>query len=143
MSSIAEFFKELQRRSVIRAAIVHVLFFWVLVQVADVVLPYIGIVDDPVRWAILAGVGLFPVTLIVAWFFEHPWTHVTRGRVATDIILIILIGVGASTWVMRSLPQVRKSYIRERVSSSCRSRIPATRPRKACLAPSLPRSTAC
>jgi TolB-like protein len=106
MSSIAEFFKELQRRSVIRAAIVHVLFFWVLVQVADVVLPYIGIVDDPVRWAILAGVGLFPVTLIVAWFFEHPWTHVTRGRVATDIILIILIGVGASTWVMRSLPQV-------------------------------------
>jgi TolB-like protein len=106
MSSIAEFINELQRRSVIRAAIVHVLFFWLLVQVADVVLPYIGIVDDPVRWAILAGVGLFPVTLIVAWFFEHPWTHVTRGRVATDIILIVLIGVGASTWVLRNLPQV-------------------------------------
>jgi len=106
MSSIAEFFKELQRRSVIRAAIVHVLFFWLLVQVADVVLPYVGIVDDPVRRAILAGVGLFPATLIIAWFFEHPWTHVTRGRVATDIILIILIGVGATTWVMRNLPQV-------------------------------------
>jgi len=106
MSSIAEFFNELQRRSVIRAAIVHVLFFWLLVQVADVVLPYIGIVDDPVRRAILAGVGLFPATLIIAWFFEHPWTHVTRGRVATDIILIVLIGVGATTWVMRNLPQV-------------------------------------
>jgi TolB-like protein len=106
MSSIAEFFAELQRRSVIRAAVVHVLAFWVLVQVADVVLPYVGIVDEPVRWAIVAGVGLFPVTLIAAWFYEHPWTRLTRGRVATDIILIALIAVGASTWVLRNLPQI-------------------------------------
>ena len=106
MSRIGGFINELQRRSVIRAAIVHVLFFWALVQVADVVLPYIGVVAEPVRWAVFAGVGLFPVTIIVAWFFEHPWTHLTRGRVATDIILIALIAVGASTWVTRNLPQV-------------------------------------
>lgn len=106
MSGIGKFLAELQRRSVIRAAVLHVLAFWALVQVADVVLPYVGIVDDPVRRAILAGVGLFPVTLIIAWFFEHPWTRFTRGRVATDIILITLITVGASTWVMRNLPQI-------------------------------------
>lgn len=106
MPGIAEFFAELQRRSVIRAAIVHVLVFWVLAQVADVVLPYVGIVDEPVRWAVLVGVALFPVTLIIAWFYEHPWTKFTRGRVATDIILIVLIGAGATTWVMRNLPQV-------------------------------------
>jgi TolB-like protein len=106
MSRIGDFFAELQRRSVIRAAVLHILFFWVLVQVADVVLPYIGIVDDPVRRAIVAGVGLFPATLIIAWFFEHPWTRFTRGRVATDIILIALITVGTTSWVMRNLPQV-------------------------------------
>jgi TolB-like protein len=106
MSGIGEFINELQRRSVVRAAVVHVLFFWALVQVADVVLPYIGVVDQPVRWAIFSGVGLFPLTLIVAWFFEHPWTHLTRGRVATDIVLIALIAIGASTWVLRNLPQV-------------------------------------
>ncbi len=106
MSSIAKFFVELQRRSVVRAAIVHVLAFWVLVQVADVVLPYIGIVDEPVRWAVMVGVGSFPVTLIIAWFYEHPWTRFTRGRVASDLILIALIIAGASTWVMRNLPQV-------------------------------------
>lgn len=106
MSRIGGFINELQRRSVIRAAIVHVLFFWALVQVADVVLPYIGVVAEPVRWAVFAGVGLFPVTIIIAWFFEHPWTYLTRGRVATDIILIVLIAVGASTWVLRNLPQV-------------------------------------
>ncbi len=106
MSSISKFFAELQRRSVVRAAIVHVLAFWVLVQVADVVLPYVGIVDEPVRWAIMVGVGSFPATLIIAWFYEHPWTRFTRGRVASDIILIALVIAGASTWVMRNLPQV-------------------------------------
>jgi TolB-like protein len=106
MSRIGGFINELQRRSVIRAAIVHVLFFWALVQVADVVLPYIGVVTEPVRWAVFAGVGLFPLTIIVAWFYEHPWTHLTHGRVATDIILIALIAIGASTWVLRNLPQV-------------------------------------
>ena len=106
MSSITEFFAELQRRSVVRAAVIHVLVFWLLIQVADVVLPYIGIVEEPVRWAVVAGVGLFPVTLIIAWIYEHPWTKFTRGRVATDIILVILIAAGASTWVLRNLPQV-------------------------------------
>ncbi len=106
MSSISKFFAELQRRSVVRAAIVHILAFWVLVQVADVVLPYIGIVDEPIRWALMVGVGSFPVTLIIAWFYEHPWTRFTRGRVASDIILIALVVAGASTWVMRNLPQV-------------------------------------
>ena len=84
------------------AAVVHVLAFWVLVQVADVVLPYVGVVDEPVRWAIVAGVGLFPVTLIAAWFYEHPWTRLTRGRVATDIILIALIACSPARWFRRS-----------------------------------------
>jgi TolB-like protein len=106
MPKIADFFTELQRRSVIRAAIVHVVFFWLLIQVADVVLPYIGIVDEPVRWAVVAAVGLFPLTLISAWFYEHPWTRVTHGRLATDIILILAIAITAGMWVMRNLPQV-------------------------------------
>jgi len=106
MSNSARFFKELQRRSVIRAAVVHVVFFWLLIQIADVVLPYIGIVDEPVRWAVTAGIGLFPVTLIVAWFYEHPWRKFTRSRLATDIIVIVAIAVIAGSWVMRNLPQV-------------------------------------
>jgi len=106
MPKTADFFSELQRRSVVRAAVVHVIFFWLLMQVADVVLPYIGIVDEPVRWAVVAGVGLLPLTLVAAWFYEHPWTSFTRGRLATDIVLIAVIGITAGTWTMRNLPQV-------------------------------------
>jgi TolB-like protein len=106
MQGLKDFFAELQRRHVVRAAVAHVIVFWLLIQVADVVLPYIGIVDDPVRWALLAGVALFPVTLIVAWFFEHPWHKYTGGRLALDAIVILVIFVTAGMWVLRNLPQV-------------------------------------
>ena len=84
MPGPGDIFAELQRRHVVRAAVAHVIVFWLLIQVADVVLPYVGIVDEPVRWALVAGVALFPVTLVVAWFFEHPWHKYTRSRVALD-----------------------------------------------------------
>lgn len=106
MSQIVDFFKELQRRNVVRAAVAHIVLFWVLAQVADVVLPYIGIVENPVRWAIVAGVALFPVTLIVSWFIEHPWKKYTRSRVAIDAVVIIVLAVTAGTWAIRNAPQV-------------------------------------
>ncbi len=106
MSGLKEFFDELQRRNVVRAAAAHLLVFWLLVQAADVVLPYVGVVDNPVRWAIVAGVALFPVTLITAWFIDHPWHHLTSGRLALDIVVILIITVTAASWVVRNIPQV-------------------------------------
>lgn len=106
MSGIVDFFRELQRRNVVRAAVAHIIVFWVLAQVADVVLPYIGVVENPVRWAIVAGVALFPVTLIVSWFVEHPWKKYTRSRVAIDAAVIIVLAVTAGTWAIRNAPQV-------------------------------------
>lgn len=106
MSRVGTFIDELQRRSVIRAAIGHIVFFWVLAQVADVVLPYIGITDNPVRWTIVAGVALFPLTVCVAWFFEHPWKKFTRGRLVLDTIAIAAIGILSISWAIRNMPQV-------------------------------------
>lgn len=106
MSKTGEFLNELQRRSVIRAAIGHIVFFWVLAQVADVVLPYIGIADNPVRWAIVAGVLLFPVTVVIAWIFEHPWKKFTRSRLALDAVIVAVICAVSFSWALRNLPQV-------------------------------------
>ena len=103
MTDASGLFHELQRRSVVRAAIAHVVFFWVLAQVADVVLPYIGIVENPVRWAVVAGVALFPVTLILAWFFEHPWKKYTRSRLAIDLVIIVAIGAVAADTLARAI----------------------------------------
>ena len=97
---------ELQRRHVVRAGIGHLVFFWLLVQVADVVLPYVGVVENPVRWAIVAAVALFPVTLVVAWFTEHPWHRYTSSRLAIDVALIVGIGITAFTWVRNNIPEI-------------------------------------
>ena len=106
MQGLKEFLAELQRRHVVRAAVAHIVAFWLLIQVADVVLPYVGVVDEPVRWALIAGVALFPVTLVVAWFFEHPWHRYTGGRVALDAVVILVVVVSAGIWVIRNLPEV-------------------------------------
>jgi TolB-like protein len=106
MSKEKSFWSELKSRHVVRAAIAHVVFFWLLAQVAETVLPYIGVVDEPVRWAVVAGVALFPVTLIAAWFLEHPWHRFTSSRLVTDVLVIAIITVAALLWVSRNLPQV-------------------------------------
>lgn len=106
MPGLKDLFVELQRRNVVRAAIAHLVVFWLLVQLADVVLPYIGVVENPVRWAIVAGVALFPITLIVAWFVEHPWHHLTGSRLALDIVVILVIAVTAAAWTVRNIPQI-------------------------------------
>jgi len=105
MSDRRAFWQELRRRHVVRAAVGHIVFFWLLVQVADVVLPYVGVVENPVRWAFVAGVALFPVTLIAAWFIEHPWHKYTSSRLALDLIVIVAIGVLTATWVIKNIPQ--------------------------------------
>jgi len=105
MSDQRAFWLELRRRHVVRAAVGHIVFFWLLVQVADVVLPYLGVVENPVRWAIVAGVALFPVTLILAWFIEHPWHRYTSSRLALDLIVIVAIGALTATWAIRNIPQ--------------------------------------
>jgi len=106
MADKNSFWSELRSRHVVRAAVAHIVFFWLLAQVAETALPYLGIVDDPVRWAVVAGVALLPVTLIIAWFFEHPWHRYTSGRVALDIAIIAVIAASALLWAVRNLPQV-------------------------------------
>ena len=106
MSSAGEFFAELHRRHVVRAAIAHIVVAWLFIQFADVVLPYIGIIDEPVRWAFVISVATFPITLIIAWFFEHPWHKYTGSRLVIDVIVIVAVGAFAATWAVRNIPDV-------------------------------------
>ena len=43
------------RDKVVRAGITHIVVAWLFLQVADVVLPYLGIVEEPVRWALVVS----------------------------------------------------------------------------------------
>src|SRR6266566_153329 len=67
---IDNFFAELKRRNVVRAAGLYLVGAWLLTQVASTVLPMFGAPEWlPRSIVILLAIGLVP-TLIFSWVFE-------------------------------------------------------------------------
>lgn len=69
---IDNFFAELKRRNVLRAAAFYAAGSWLLVQVATQVFPFFHISEWVVRWIIVAAAVGFPFWILFAWFYE--WT---------------------------------------------------------------------
>jgi TolB-like protein/Tfp pilus assembly protein PilF len=63
-------FVELKRRNVFRVAIVYVIASWLLLQVADIVVPTLGIPEWSMRMVLFLLVLGLPIALIFAWAFE-------------------------------------------------------------------------
>jgi TolB-like protein len=105
MSDSESLFGRLKDRHVVRAAVAHILVAWLFVQIADVILPYLGIVEEPVRWALVIGVGTFPLTLLIAWLTDE-------GRPGPELLAIIFVAAVAGWWAINNLPEA----IRERTS---------------------------
>jgi TolB-like protein/Flp pilus assembly protein TadD len=63
-------FAELQRRNVIRAAVLYVGVVWALSQGAAQLLPVFDVPTWAVRWFIVAAIIGFPFWIAFAWFFE-------------------------------------------------------------------------
>ena len=74
------FFAELKRRNVYRAAVAYAAVAWLLVQIATQTLPFFDTPAWVIRFIIIALPAGFPFAMIVAWLFE--WTP--RGIVRTD-----------------------------------------------------------
>jgi len=64
------FLSELKRRRVVRVAAVYAVVAFVLVQVADLLVPALLLPDWVVRLVVLLLILGFPVALVVAWAFE-------------------------------------------------------------------------
>ncbi|MEO6970387.1 MAG: tetratricopeptide repeat protein [Chthoniobacterales bacterium] len=66
------FFAELKRRNVLRAAAFYAASAWLLVQVATQVFPFFHIAEWVVRGIVLAAAIGFPFAMLFSWFYE--WT---------------------------------------------------------------------
>src|SRR5437899_7395512 len=64
------FFAELKRRHVYRAAIAYGVAAWLLVQIATQVFPFFEIPNWMVRLIVLTTILGFPIALTIAWAFE-------------------------------------------------------------------------
>lgn len=79
------FFAELKRRNVFRVALFYVVAAWVVVQVAETVLPVFEVPDSMLRGlVILLALGFVPA-VVLAWAFE--WTP---DGIAEEILNVLV-----------------------------------------------------
>ena len=106
-STIKRLFEDLKRRHVVRVAIGYIIVSWVVLQVADVLLPALDLGEWVFRaFLTVAFIGFF-VTVILAWVFDISDRHIvkTKGRTfprwvksVISMPLMILVGLGG-WWV--------------------------------------------
>ncbi len=75
-------FAELRRRHVFRVAALYIVGAWLLLQIADVTFPGLGIPEAAIRYVMIAVLVGFPMALVVGWMYEI--TH--EGIVRTPAI---------------------------------------------------------
>jgi TolB-like protein/Flp pilus assembly protein TadD len=107
------FFAELKRRNVYRAAAAYGVVAWLLIQIATQVFPFFDIPNWAVRLVIVVLLLGFPLAMIPAWIFE--WTpeglkrtsevpasesirHGTGRKLDFLIIGVLLIVIGFLLW---------------------------------------------
>jgi TolB-like protein/Flp pilus assembly protein TadD len=117
------FFGELKRRNVFRAAAAYGVVAWLLIQIATQVFPFFDIPNRSVRLVIVSLVCGFPLAMIGAWVFEltpaglkrtvevAPSESIARGtgRKLDFLIIGALLVVIAALIYKRALPVPEKS----------------------------------
>jgi TolB-like protein/Tfp pilus assembly protein PilF len=103
------FLEELKRRNVFRVAAAYVVVAWLVVQVAETILPIFEVPDVFLRGVILVLVLGFPLALFFAWAFEltpegvkrekdvdreHSGTSGAGRKLDRAIIVVLLLAVG-------------------------------------------------
>jgi hypothetical protein len=75
---LPRFLTELKRRKVYRAALVYAGVGWVLLEVADVAFPRLGLPDWTVNFVLALVLFGFPFVIVFAWVFDFSAQGVVR-----------------------------------------------------------------
>jgi TolB-like protein len=106
-------FTELKRRNVIRVAVFYLLAAWLLVQVAETVLPVFEVPDGVLRGLVIVLVLGFVPALVFAWIYEltpeglkresqiatdRSITHRTGHKLNLSTLAVAVLAVGLMAW---------------------------------------------
>jgi TolB-like protein len=98
-SGYQRFFAELKRRKVFRVAAVYGAVAFVVLQVADILVPALRLPETFTTGIALLSILGFPIALVLAWAFESTPSGIQRTDVAgTDEIDAILAQPAARRW---------------------------------------------
>jgi TolB-like protein len=64
------FFTELKRRNVFKVGIAYLVMAWVVIQIADVIVPALSLPDWTITFLVVVGLFGLPFALFFAWAFE-------------------------------------------------------------------------
>ena len=109
---MGKLFEELKRRKVLRVAAVYAVVAWLLIQVAETVLPALQIPQWTVSFVIVLFLLGFPIAVILAWAYEvspevikpDHQVQASSGLQATSaqpinyLILVIVLLVAVDNW---------------------------------------------
>ena len=77
---LANLFKELKRRRVIRTATLYVVILWPIIQIVDILSPTLSLPDSTMRYLVTAFAAGLPLVLLSAWLFDLNQRGVVRIR---------------------------------------------------------------
>jgi len=66
-----KFYREIRDRNVIKVGIAYLVAAWLVLQLADVVVPALGLPETAVSWVLAALAVGFAIALVLAWLFDH------------------------------------------------------------------------
>ena len=110
MNWIGRLFDELRRRRVFRMTAVYIITSWVLLQVADLLFPALGIDETALRYVWMAIIAGFPLAVFFSWRYDIGMSGITRTPPADDVpseslalrktdyaVLLILLSIAVFT----------------------------------------------
>jgi TolB-like protein/cytochrome c-type biogenesis protein CcmH/NrfG len=113
------FIAELQRRNVIRIAVLYLVAAWIILQVADVLFPILGVPEWGLRLILGVLVLCFPLALIFSWIYEMTPEGIKRekdvdrsrsvtpqtGRKVNTLIVVLLVVAILTVVADRLIPE--------------------------------------
>ncbi len=129
-------FNELKRRNVIRVAMTYVVVAWLIIQVAETILPAFGFSDAVLRYTVIVlSIGFIPA-LVFSWVFEltpqgltkevsvereHSITRFTGKTLDRSIMLLLVLALSYFAFDKFVLDPRRDAQLVETTTQQARS----------------------
>jgi TolB-like protein len=136
MNTAGDFFHELRRRKVFQSAVFYIVGAWVVLQVADLAFPGLGIPEQAIRHVWIGAFVGFPLALIFAWRYQVTKQGIVRtaprgSGETTNLVLnrqdylilgLLLLVVGGVTYQL--VTEIRQVPVPARLGPIAREILP-------------------
>ena len=85
-ASMSNFFREIRDRGVIKVGVAYLVGAWLVLQLADVIFPAMGLSDKSVTLVLGLLVVGFPLAVILAWVFDITPDGIQRPRDGRQVV---------------------------------------------------------